>query len=82
MVNRRLLVYMSPFLRNRLIQTLLPPLPFPPPKLDCCGAQEYKDWANTTFSADTNSVPDSCCISDIEGCGQGMLSINDNQVRT
>jgi len=42
-------------------------------ELKCCGAQEYKDWENTTFSSTDNSVPDSCCLSDVEGCGKGIL---------
>lgn len=41
-------------------------------ELKCCGAQEYRDWKNTTFSQD-ESVPDSCCLSDVEGCGNGIL---------
>lgn len=38
------------------------------------------DWKNTTYSAESNSVPDSCCLSDIEGCGQGVLATSENQV--
>lgn len=49
-------------------------------ELKCCGAQEYKDWENTTFSSQDNSVPDSCCLSDVEGCGKGILAMADEQV--
>lgn len=47
-------------------------------ELSCCGTQSYHDWVNTTFSvSNTFSVPDSCCITDIVGCGRGILSITD-----
>ena len=49
-------------------------------ELKCCGAQEYLDWENTTFSEASNSVPDSCCLSDIEGCGKGILVMSAEQV--
>ena len=49
-------------------------------QLKCCGAQEYKDWTNTTFSESSNSVPDSCCLSDVEGCGNGILVKPDEEV--
>jgi len=49
-------------------------------ELKCCGAQEYLDWENTTFSEASNSVPDSCCLSDIEGCGNGILVMSAEQV--
>merc|ERR1712083_4202 len=49
-------------------------------QLKCCGAQEYMDWDNTTFSETNNSVPDSCCLSDIEGCGAGILAMPADQV--
>ena len=47
--------------------------------MDCCGAQEYKDWTNTTFSRPNDAVPDSCCLSDIEGCGKDILTMSDEQ---
>nr|ACO15773.1 CD63 antigen [Caligus clemensi] len=50
-------------------------------ELECCGAQEYKDWINTTFSSKTFSVPDSCCFSDVQGCGEGILRISESQAR-
>jgi len=49
-------------------------------ELKCCGAQEYKDWTNTTFSDAENAVPDSCCLSDVEGCGKGILAMHADQV--
>ena len=47
--------------------------------MNCCGAQEYKDWTNTTFSRPNDAVPDSCCLSDIEGCGKDILTMSDEQ---
>ena len=47
--------------------------------MNCCGAQEYKDWTNTTFSKPNDAVPDSCCLSDIEGCGKDILTMSDEQ---
>ena len=49
-------------------------------ELKCCGAQEYKDWENTTFAEANNAVPDSCCLSDIEDCGMGILNMHADQV--
>ena len=49
-------------------------------QLKCCGAQEYLDWENTTFASESKSVPDSCCLSDVEGCGKGILSMAADQV--
>merc|ERR1712066_576201 len=43
-------------------------------ELDCCGTQEYLDWKNASFSANSD-VPDSCCLSTIEGCGKGVLTL-------
>jgi len=47
-------------------------------ELECCGTQSYTDWINTTFSAREN-VPDSCCLSDVVGCGLGILNLNRHQ---
>jgi CD63 antigen len=47
-------------------------------EIRCCGAQEFRDWGNTTFSEKTN-VPDSCCLSDIDGCGKNVLTENDSK---
>merc|ERR1711936_129574 len=48
-------------------------------ELECCGTQSYTDWINTTFSAREN-VPDSCCLSDVVGCGLGILNLGRHQV--
>lgn len=48
-------------------------------ELKCCGAEEYKDWKNTSFSQEKNSVPDSCCLSDVVECGQGILAMSESQ---
>ena len=50
-------------------------------QMNCCGAQEYKDWTNTTFSKPNDAVPDSCCLSDVEGCGKDILTMSDEQAR-
>lgn len=42
-------------------------------ELGCCGSEEYKDWKNTTFGTAGNSVPESCCLTDADGCGKGIL---------
>lgn len=43
-------------------------------ELNCCGALEYRQYATTEFSkANNNSVPDSCCITDVLGCGCKIL---------
>lgn len=44
--------------------------------IGCCGTTDYRDWANTTFS-DGEDVPDSCCLSDVTGCGMGVLRLNE-----
>jgi len=46
-------------------------------EIGCCGTQEFRDWSNTTFS-DKSNVPDSCCLSDIAGCGKSILTQNDD----
>lgn len=48
-------------------------------ELSCCGTSSYKDWANTTFSLSTSSVPDSCCVYDVVGCGRGILNLDITQ---
>ena len=40
--------------------------------------QEFRDWTNVTFSKQTN-VPDSCCLSDVAGCGAGVLGLDQSQ---
>jgi len=49
-------------------------------ELKCCGAQEYRDWANTTFGT-TGNVPDSCCHADVPGCGEGILKKTQNEAQ-
>merc|ERR1719219_905151 len=40
--------------------------------LQCCGITTYQDWKNvTTVPAD--SLPDSCCINEIKGCGRSAM---------
>ncbi|KAJ0064426.1 hypothetical protein NL108_006446, partial [Boleophthalmus pectinirostris] len=40
--------------------------------LKCCGVNSSADWRSYTQEGDT--VPDSCCISKSQGCGQGTMS--------
>jgi len=47
-------------------------------ELRCCGTEEYLDWVNTTASGGEN-VPDSCCLSDVVGCGLGVLRLSREQ---
>merc|ERR1711971_255035 len=49
-------------------------------ELDCCGTQEYKDWSNATFSGGAD-VPDSCCLSNVRGCGKGTLSLGEEEAK-
>lgn len=46
-------------------------------ELKCCGAQEYLDWKNTTFSA----VPDSCCLEETPNCAVGMLNVTKEEAQ-
>ncbi|KAK8381130.1 hypothetical protein O3P69_008180 [Scylla paramamosain] len=41
-------------------------------KLQCCGVLSFVEWGNTTFGAEYG-VPDGCCRTMTEGCGQGIL---------
>lgn len=41
-------------------------------KLHCCGIDSYEDWANLTM-IDNDSVPESCCINMVKGCGEGAI---------
>ncbi|XP_045109347.1 tetraspanin-3-like isoform X2 [Portunus trituberculatus] len=41
-------------------------------KLQCCGVLSFVEWGNTTFGAEYG-VPDGCCRTLTEGCGQGIL---------
>lgn len=49
-------------------------------ELQCCGAQEYMDWKNTTFGG-AGDVPDSCCITDAHACGKGVLNEDTAEAR-
>ncbi|CDQ65704.1 CD63 antigen [Oncorhynchus mykiss] len=40
--------------------------------LKCCGVINATDWRGN-FGPGTNSVPDSCCVNDTAGCGQGAM---------
>merc|ERR1719318_975001 len=46
--------------------------------LNCCGTEEYQDWSNVTFSSGSD-VPDSCCLSDVVGCGLGVLNLSPSE---
>ena len=59
-------------------------------QLGCCGVRWYKDWdlADLTITS-TNithlgltaqSVPDSCCLFEVPGCGQNVFEITDIRV--
>ncbi|XP_054826220.1 tetraspanin-6-like [Eublepharis macularius] len=37
-------------------------------QFQCCGAENYTDWLNTTFGSLSPSVPTSCCKKDVESC--------------
>uniref|UniRef100_A0A3B4BK26 Tetraspanin n=1 Tax=Periophthalmus magnuspinnatus TaxID=409849 RepID=A0A3B4BK26_9GOBI len=40
--------------------------------LKCCGVNSSADWRG--FSPEGNTVPDSCCITVTQGCGEGTMS--------
>ncbi|KAM6461608.1 tetraspanin-6-like [Liasis olivaceus] len=37
-------------------------------EFQCCGAENYTDWLNTTFGLLSSSVPRSCCKVPVESC--------------
>ena len=43
----------------------------------CCGVEEFTDWGEVDSFNKTGSVPDSCCKTVEEDCGNGQL-INSN----
>lgn len=49
-------------------------------ELKCCGAQEYMDWKNTTYGQNGDAVPDSCCITDADECGKGIITASSQEV--
>ncbi|XP_067405724.1 tetraspanin-7-like isoform X1 [Emydura macquarii macquarii] len=38
----------------------------------CCGAQNYTDWFNTTFGSLNSAVPNSCCKIITKSCGTNL----------
>lgn len=44
----------------------------PPPQLKCCGVNSSSDWKS--FTAEENTVPDSCCINVTKDCGKKKMS--------
>ncbi|CAM4533814.1 unnamed protein product [Lepidochelys olivacea] len=38
----------------------------------CCGAQNYTDWFNTTFGSLSSAVPNSCCKMVTKSCGMNL----------
>merc|ERR1719498_670237 len=40
--------------------------------LECCGVTNTSDWRS--FTAEGNSVPDSCCVNVTKDCGIGAMS--------
>ena len=61
-------------------------------QFSCCGVTMYRDWesvipetpGNTTWSSSPMisswSVPDSCCRSDVVGCGQNVFQMTTEEV--
>ncbi|XP_031557196.1 tetraspanin-9-like [Actinia tenebrosa] len=43
-------------------------------KLNCCGANDYKDWNVNVEYKQNLSVPDSCCKKVTKACGKNALS--------
>lgn len=44
--------------------------------LKCCGITNFHDWKNVT-NVGPSDVPDSCCVTEVDGCGKGVLSDED-----
>jgi len=40
--------------------------------LKCCGITDFHDWKNVT-NVGPNDVPDSCCVTEVAGCGKDVL---------
>lgn len=40
--------------------------------LKCCGINNSADWR--IYTSEENTVPDSCCITETVGCGQGTMT--------
>jgi len=41
--------------------------------LKCCGVDSFKDWEQVD-TVPKGDVPDSCCVSEISGCGKGAAN--------
>jgi CD63 antigen len=53
-------------------------------EFSCCGgysfSQGYIDWKHAVIGSSRNSVPDSCCLNESPGCGQGIFELSDLRV--
>jgi hypothetical protein len=53
--------------------------------LMCCGGDSwhtgYQNYQSTPIGQNRDSVPDSCCINQIEGCGKGMFNLSPQAIR-
>ncbi|XP_022047386.2 CD63 antigen-like [Acanthochromis polyacanthus] len=45
-------------------------------KFSCCGADSYTDWSKSVGWENHNAVPDSCCVTKTEGCGQDKTNVH------
>ena len=43
-------------------------------QLKCCGINSFNDWKNNTVLSQSDSVPDTCCISLSNNCGNGAIN--------
>ena len=43
-------------------------------------AQGFTDWKHTYMGDSKKSVPDSCCLFEVPGCGQNVFEITDIRV--
>ena len=42
--------------------------------LKCCGINSFNDWKSNTVLSQSDSVPDTCCISLSNNCGMGAIN--------
>merc|ERR1712193_229662 len=47
--------------------------------LKCCGIKNFQDWKNVT-DVGPSDVPDSCCVTEGNGCGKGVLTGGERSV--
>lgn len=47
--------------------------------LKCCGINNFQDWTNVT-DVGPSDVPDSCCVTEVDGCGKGVLTGGESAV--